>query len=670
MILIYAYIKKFKNYIAQEICFDNAYRVIFSDGNLSITFLGQPSEPRRIRNGKKPDNLHLLVGKTGSGKTNLLQLIGAKYDTRSHRKWDGEDDAYFLLYKINETEFFLEICDVAINQFPEEKRREDKTIPESIRENARRMSTLRTVRFLAQGPVEAGKTITAFTQVAEYGYGKGHLDEKARDRAMIMNCYDPNAFIKTPYVQDKETYEDFSRSSWIGRAVMPYSRTSLWQVCDYIRDYIMKVEPGSIKRQVSFVLSTHNFAEQYPLKLPKAVEREYWTFYEIRQDEMRAAYDDEARKRLGRRKKKKNLSNKQMFIHDLWADYAKYLRKWAEKIRNYTEEEEIPEDNLDASGETDVYQEFIDYHTEKEYDEDIIASQLPDGEKISIVKRCLWLAEYIDRKDRGDPHGLLWQIVDDIKDIGNFLAGLEDKYFTVDTCTIPVVDMVQPRYKRLFEDLFERMEQYTPDDAGIFTECLLPYEFTRLSTGEYQYAKVLGGMEDYLKLVDRGRGQSRKPDKIILLDEPEAYMHPELARQFIARMYEIMGKYTDSAAVQVIISTHSPFMMSDVFPEEVTRLDIHKDTGNAIVKNGSAREYFGANIHTILADSFFLDYTIGEYSRVILEETYKKLDSCLKCAEKMSEEDKQFMAFVRELTPHIGDRMIRRAFEIGLSRLG
>ena len=33
-----------------------------------------------------------------------------------------------------------------------------------------------------------------------------------------------------------------------------------------------------------------------------------------------------------------------MFIHDLWTDYAKYLRKWVEKIRNFNAEEELAEE--------------------------------------------------------------------------------------------------------------------------------------------------------------------------------------------------------------------------------------------------------------------------------------------------------------------------------------
>lgn len=117
MILIYAYINKFKNYTTQEIIFDPRWQINFSNKKLSIQYRGQSSAAAAIRGDGKPDNLHILVGKTGSGKTNLLQMIGAKHDVRYHRKWEGEDDSYFLLYSISDTEFFLEICDMEIMRF-------------------------------------------------------------------------------------------------------------------------------------------------------------------------------------------------------------------------------------------------------------------------------------------------------------------------------------------------------------------------------------------------------------------------------------------------------------------------------------------------------------------------------------------------------------------------
>ena len=116
MILIYAYINKFKNYTTQEIIFDPRWQINFSNKKLSIQYRGQSSASAVIRGDRKPDNLHILVGKTGSGKTNLLQMIGAKHDVRYHRKWEGEDDSYFLLYSMNITGTFTPLVRIDGNR--------------------------------------------------------------------------------------------------------------------------------------------------------------------------------------------------------------------------------------------------------------------------------------------------------------------------------------------------------------------------------------------------------------------------------------------------------------------------------------------------------------------------------------------------------------------------
>lgn len=667
MILIYAYIEKYKNYERQEVVFDTSYSVRFDNGILCITYNGPPVYQKLYHAGK-PDNLHIIVGKTGSGKTNLLQLIGAKKDTRTSRSWSGESDAYFLLYSISETEFFLEICNVDMRQFPYDTIRKDYTIPQSVRENVARMDTIKTVRFTISQALEVGESTSNFSIIQEYGRTT-MVEERVRDFAAIINCYDIHSFIKPPYEDEKETYNDFE-NDWIGRMVVPYHRTSLWKLCDYIRDYIASVESGSLKRDVSFVLSTHNFADNYPIKLSNEVEEDYWTFFSLERNQYIASLDKEVAARLKKRdkqvKKLKELPPKELFIHDLWADYAMYLRKWVAKIQNFNAEETIPEDGLDYFGIHDDYQEFIDYYAEKEYKEEINPTILPDGIPMSIVKRCTWLAEYIDRVDTGNPHGILWQIIDDIKDIGNILRKLDDKYFTIDTCTIPVVDMVLPDYRELFNDLFERMEQYEPDDAGIFTDRLLPYRFTHLSTGEFQYAKVLGGLDQNLTIT---RSDHSRLDKIILLDEPEAYMHPELARQFIKRMYDIVGKHTKRGTVQIIIGTHSPFVVSDVCADNITRLMIDSEYGKAVALHGSEKEFFGANLYTIFADGFFLDYTIGEYSRCWLQDNLNYVRE-LERKEALTDDEWRYIETLKNFVTRIGDPLIRRAFEVCLENIG
>lgn len=66
-------------------------------------------------------------------------------------------------------------------------------------------------------------------------------------------------------------------------------------------------------------------------------------------------------------------------------------------------------------------------------------------------------------------------------------------------------------------EVFERMEQYRPDEIGVFTKCLLPYHWTYVSSGEYQYAKIWGVLEEYgvkVKILTQGQN-IRKPFSLI-----------------------------------------------------------------------------------------------------------------------------------------------------------
>ena len=662
MVLLYVYIQSYKNYVNQEITFHHSYQVSFEHGMLALTKPVGPSSLRGEINGGNGPFLHLLVGKTGSGKTNLLQLIGGKEQDRTERQWKGESDAYFLLYELGEGEFFLEVCGMRLQQFQRKPLREDPTIPVEIREQVRRLDTIQTFRFSLKTPLAPGETTSDFRQLDEYGPCAPKGLRTARERGLIFNSYELHSFLQPPCADEKESGMDRS-GDWIFRIAHPYHRTALWMVCQFIREYLSRIEPGELKRQVSLVLSSHSFAEDFPLELPPAIQGEYWTYWGR---ERERAYEAVLAPGPKKRHRKKALSSKEKFIHDLWADYALYLRKWIEKIHSFNNAEQAE----GAADEGNLMREYMDAHAEQEAQEGIDATILPDDEPMPIQKRCRWLAEYIDRLDDQGAHGVLWQIISDIQDITDLLGKLDDRYFTLDRCTVPVVDMVLPAYRLLFDELFERMEQYHPDDAGIFTKCLLPYTFTHLSTGEYQYAKVLGGLDEALQLR---RSNGEELEKIILMDEPEAYMHPELARQFFSQLHQITAKYPDAPPVQIIIATHSPFMLSDAFPDEVTRLNIDPQSGRAVVHQGAGKEYYGANIHTILSDGFFLEYTIGEDSRKFLQSSFHRLLELTERKEQGDEidgqEERAFLALMQSLVPHIGDHLIRQAFGLALNAL-
>ena len=130
----------------------------------------------------------------------------------------------------------------------------------------------------------------------------------------------------------------------------------------------------------------------------------------------------------------------------------------------------------------------------------------------------------------------------------------------------------------------------------------------------------------------------------------------------------VLKERSASGDIQVLISTHSPQMLSDVLPGQITRLDL--DTkGRCIIINGTDKAYFGANIHTILADGFFLDYTIGEFARTVLQEKLDWLRGLLE-ESNVSEEDMAQLEEFETIIPMIGDPLIRNSFKLLIEQIG
>lgn len=659
MKLVYVNIKKFKNIINQEWKLDSGFDISFTgeSGNLNIVVSNKQKICHSdISTNSRLDAVHVLVGKTGSGKTNLLQLVGITEELRTEEC--EPDEAYFLLYvKPGYRTFILEIFNVEISMI------NNVPVPEGI------LADRETENF----PGEISAKLSAYIKVRENKHcisfvinDSGSAEQFVKNvnpdkwNTFIFNGFDRNAFTDCPYLDEHGLSNDNS-DDWLPRIPAPYHRTDLLFAAHILKEYIDTFSENSVKKKAALVIKWHNWSEKLKQHLNEALEEsDYWTFWKRK-------HDDEIDIALGKKKKKADkVSVKNQFVHDLWTDYAIYLRQWINYIDSF--EDEIPEENLDASGQYDVFQEYIDYAYEKEYGAGIDPAMLPDFEKMSIVKRLDWLAQYIDRKSDGDPHGLIWQTVSDIKDIGNILNQLDDKYFTNDEFVIPIEDIFTEKNKILMEDLFERMGQYQPDDIGIFTSDLLPYRFSCISSGEFQYAKVLGGIEEYCYKL---KVDGKNPNVIYLLDEPETYMHPELCRCFLSSLDRFLQARESDANIQIIISTHSPMMLSDLMSGQITRLDVDED-GYCHIKE-SEKLYFSANIHTILADGFFLDYTIGEHARTYLEmciarikEMEEKLSLSMSGLENSDREELENML---RIVACIGEKPIRDQLEKRITRL-
>ena len=86
MKLIYCYIGRFRNIINQEVCLSSEWDVHWVNGHLEIKRMEANEALEYLYGNNYMKNLYVVVGKTGSGKTNFLQVIGMDMlqDTNRH----------------------------------------------------------------------------------------------------------------------------------------------------------------------------------------------------------------------------------------------------------------------------------------------------------------------------------------------------------------------------------------------------------------------------------------------------------------------------------------------------------------------------------------------------------------------------------------------------------
>jgi len=130
-----------------------------------------------------------------------------------------------------------------------------------------------------------------------------------------------------------------------------------------------------------------------------------------------------------------------------------------------------------------------------------------------------------------------------------------------------------------------------------------------LSSGEQNILKMLYSIENIIHL------RKNKSKTInIFLDEIENTLHPNWQKKLINILIEQFKEY--KIQINFYTSSHSPFIISDLPKENVIFLE------NGEQKNPfKDKQTFGANIHTLLSDGFFMDGGLmGEFAKSKINE--------------------------------------------------
>jgi ABC-type multidrug transport system ATPase subunit len=175
-------------------------------------------------------------------------------------------------------------------------------------------------------------------------------------------------------------------------------------------------------------------------------------------------------------------------------------------------------------------------------------------------------------------------------------------------------------YKKASEELIE--SYYASERISDYVEFYfshLPQYETNLSSGEYAILSIFARLNS-LKL-------NYKKPLLLLIDEAELALHPQWQKEFISHFVDFVSEKFSNRKVQIILTSHSPFILSDL-PTNCIIL-LKKVDGNTISEKNldNNLETFGANIHELFTDTFFLkNGLMGEFARAKISKLIKEIN--------------------------------------------
>lgn len=303
--------------------------------------------------------------------------------------------------------------------------------------------------------------------------------------------------------------------------------------------------------------------------------------------------------------------------------------------------------------EIDRFNSFI----KKELD-----SHIYDFNQTGDIKNYLYIREFIYKLSKNDPSSIniFKEIVRNNYTERNFITKIENELFKNEKELVfnSIIEQFNYINKNKEEDKFiinlieNNLVVFLKNSNRNFFKIKYFQEidvknriyFSDLSSGEQ---KIIILFSKLYYLISR----SKKKKVLILLDEPDNYLHPNWQRKLVYNFSLFLKntKLFNDKEFTILITSHSPFILSDLPNEYVMFL-----------KNGKQKKVdlnsFGANIHTLLSHGFFMkDGLMGEFAKDKIDTAIKYLNKT-----KLSEDE---LIYCENIISIIGEPIIKRQLQ-------
>jgi hypothetical protein len=269
-------------------------------------------------------------------------------------------------------------------------------------------------------------------------------------------------------------------------------------------------------------------------------------------------------------------------------------------------------------------------------------------------------------------------------ELDNFLKDIEEKKLLSLKDYLFQIGFVNEINEIIVEDVFQIFLRVPPPifevDFNISRSTDLESDFCRisdLSSGEQQNIHTINTFIYHLNntysVHNESVGRRQKYQYFnAVFDEIELYFHPDYQRRFISDLIKnlknqkhlIEGNFIKG--INLIFSTHSPFILSDIPEQNILKLDYQTSPLSNVGKKyslpiQSKSQTFGANIHDLLASSFFLQNgSMGEFSKSHIDTIYNQIHD--------SELNENNSALLKKKIEMIGEEIIKERLEYLLNQ--
>lgn len=578
MELVYLYVRKYDELFSeQEFNFSQNYHVTLKNNEL---FLEETKNIFGDYYGDNVTNVTMFFGKNGSGKTTLLDILGLSRndrmdDTYSRNMGDerSENYSYFIMYHLVDNYFALEFIGDEFLSGPN-----------------------KIINF--DFGMEGSDGVTYKKVMGTIFYLKGN---KFKYRDNILQQQLPRHGIKgnNIYAYITPGYRDIRlRTDLINEDTYMFSRNYFFNLNHY--EYLYKYLVEMMKNtKDAFLESKLIIRCNVQTKIDSNLERKYKKELEEVLKMPESLKSD----------KKKFIFNfcKKIIIFYFIEQFYGWVNSYNNSLSNYI--------NKQVDAVEQVKESPIVF--EEEFNKLMSRIKKAHVKQINSLKKILdYIMECIEKITRKEyaefyDRKLSIELID-------ILESIPSKYFKREKIVVDLDKGVDENILKLLGCYDQYYDYANRERKYNCIERIMDLSFPKMSEGYEAFLDIIA------KSCDAYNQISNDDNLILILDEPDRALHPELARNFLFKLLESLNNYEHKGTIQIVMSSHSPFIVTDILPNNVYLLDRQDNLQTKVEK---VKNTFATNIYYLLMNYFMMDNTFGEYSYRKIEDIIKELRS-------------------------------------------